>query len=122
MNRYLLTALYVVAGCVAVLPAGGRGGVLPAGTGEARVVVTTEVGETAMATGRETRSRTAGKAARGKMARGEEKRAATRMVPECKPGGGAKRATTGRRWPCPGLSTNPIRAPGGGMFVSPAAG
>lgn len=39
MNKYLLAALYVVAGCVATIPIGIRGGSVPVGTDSYRLLV-----------------------------------------------------------------------------------
>lgn len=103
MNRYLIAALYVVAGCVATLPVGARGGVMSVGTDSYRLLVSPT--EKVISIAFEQKSV-------DEIVPGKGDTRGRGCVPVVERTGVFYRQVVLPGWKVPEVSANPIRAPG----------
>lgn len=102
MNKYLIAALYVMAGCVAALPVGVRGSAMPAGADGWRLLTPPTAKVVTVAC----EQRAAEEIVPGR--RDNAAQAVARME---RPADGWREGVSAG-WRAPELSANPIRAPG----------
>lgn len=102
MNKYLIAALYVMAGCVAAFPVGTRGSVMPAGADGYRLLMTPTEKVVTVAC----EQKSVEKIVPGRSDKAPRRRPRTERITDI------SREVVQPGWKVPEITANPIRAPG----------